>query len=100
MNLKIPKPGPEFKDGSDEWYAECKRLEDEAFSSFSIKNSHSVMYGKIRAVLKGKVVVDVGGSPYDDQLVIDYVDQKGFDGRVIIGYTELGMWIKWHGERA
>ena len=50
--------------------------------------------------LIGKKIVNIGfikGCDIEGGLAIDY-RVKGGVKRCVLGFTELGMWIEWHGE--
>lgn len=49
--------------------------------------------------LIGKTIIDVGfiKDVCEGGLAIDY-EEKGKHKRVILGFTELGMWVDWDGE--
>lgn len=49
--------------------------------------------------LKGKTIKDIGFvSGVEGGLAIDYMN-KGIDYRVILGFTELGMWVEHRGRQ-
>lgn len=48
--------------------------------------------------LVGKVVTNIGFAPgVEGGLTIDYVENNGKAKRIILGFTELGMWTEWSG---
>jgi hypothetical protein len=48
--------------------------------------------------LVGKVVTNIGFAPgVEGGLTIDYAEKEGKTKRIILGFTELGMWTAWSG---
>lgn len=49
--------------------------------------------------LKNKKIIEIGfikGVPIEGGLAIDYEDDNKIK-RIVMGFTELGAWIQWHG---
>ena len=50
-------------------------------------------------LLVGAQIVNIGFLPSEKEggLTIDYKHEDGVVKRIVLGYTELGTWVQWHG---
>ncbi len=107
--MKFPSPVGITDVCSNEWYEENARLRNDALSSFPIvrfKAPHPpigrVYFDDIcvSVDLIGATIDNVGMSPYEGEggYTIDYT-KNCVKKRIVFGYTELGIWVRWIGER-
>jgi hypothetical protein len=90
------------KDGSDEWY-EWHRVEnDKQFSSLPLESQGKNKTETDEELEKiiGCEIVNVGFHPRQSEggLTLEYKKDNKIM-RIVLGYTELGLWIAWHGEK-
>jgi hypothetical protein len=63
-----------------------------------------IFIDKLSFELKGSTIIDVGFIPFmeggfqEGGLTFDYM-KDGVEKRIILGYTELGQWVEWCGEK-
>ena len=78
----------------------AKRFAGQTLSSSRscLGSSHEV--AGLKEIVGGNIV-GVGFHPEQGEggMTIDY-DKDGKEMRVVFGYTELGLWVAWLGERA
>jgi hypothetical protein len=98
---------PEPKDRmSDEWYAWNDRKTDREYGTLplnmgqpSLSSSGLSMPRGLDELVGGKVVgVGFHPSAKEGGMAIDF-EKGGKPMRIVFGYTELGLWVYWVGER-
>jgi len=89
---------------SKEWFEWHDRKEMAEWPRLPLKRQQTTLGGANRPknldLLVGGKVTDVGFHPSAKEggLTIDF-ERDGKPMRIVLGYTELGMWVYWAGER-